>query len=50
MLAGTLTYGLGIALASLWGLLNGTPIRVSYLVAFGIIFVGSAALLLRERR
>ena len=50
MLAGTLTYGLGIALASLWGLLNGTPIRISYLTAFGIIFVGSAALLLRERR
>jgi hypothetical protein len=45
MLAGTLTYGLGIALASLWGFVDGTPIRVSYLAAFGIIFVGSAVLL-----
>jgi hypothetical protein len=50
MLAGTLTYGLGIALASLWSIVDGTPIRISYLIAFGIIFVGSTALLLYERR
>ncbi len=48
MLAVTATYGLGLVLASLWNLLVGAPIRPSYPVVFGLIFLGSAVLLLLD--
>jgi hypothetical protein len=50
MLAGVLTYGLGIVVANLWGLGTGQPIQAPYLVVFGLIAFGSAILLLRQRR
>lgn len=48
MLAVLVTYGLGVALANLWSAFLGKPISMSYLLAFGAIAVGSAALLVRE--
>jgi hypothetical protein len=45
----TLIYGLGLAVASLWNILVGMPIQPAYLVTFGIIFLGSAALLIHRR-
>jgi hypothetical protein len=48
MLAMTAAYGLGLAVASLWGVLTNTPIRVSYLVVFGVIFAVSSVLLMRQ--
>jgi hypothetical protein len=50
MLAGALTYGLGVVTANLWGLGAGQPIQTPYLVAFGLIALGSAILLIYERR
>lgn len=50
MLAVSLTYGLGLAVASLWNTLAGLPIKVSYLVVFGFLFMGSLALLALARR
>lgn len=49
MLATTLTYALGLAVASLWNVASGKPIKLSYFVVFGLIFLGSAALLLWKR-
>lgn len=45
MLAIMLTYGLGLAIASLWTALAGNPIKLSYVVTFSVIFVVSAVLL-----
>jgi hypothetical protein len=45
MLAGTLTYGAGIVVANLWGLLGGAPFQMVYLAMFAIMAIGSAALL-----
>jgi hypothetical protein len=45
MLATTLTYGFGLALASLWNVLAGNPIKPSYVAFFGVIFVVSAVVL-----
>jgi len=49
MLAMILTYGLGLSLASLSFALAGKPLKLSYFILFGIIFLVSALLLLRER-
>jgi hypothetical protein len=49
MLATALTYGLGVALTGLWNVLLGQPIIVSYVVVFGLLFLGSAGLLLVDR-
>lgn len=46
MLATTLTYAFGVAMASLWNVVGGKPIKPAYLVVFGVIFLGCAALLL----
>jgi hypothetical protein len=48
MLAMMVTYGSGLALASLWNLLAGRPVRLAYVVVFGVIFLGSALLLIRR--
>lgn len=49
MLAMTAAYGLGLAVASLWNVLADRPIKVSYLVVFGVIFVVSLVMLVRQR-
>lgn len=49
MLAMILVYGLGLSLASLWNALSGKPVKMSYVVVFGIIFLISSLFLLRER-
>lgn len=49
MLAVTLTYGLGLALASLWNAFAAKPVKLAYLLVFGLIFIGSTLLLLRKR-
>jgi hypothetical protein len=49
MLAGALTYGVGIVAANLWGLGGGQQIHAAYLLSFGLIGVGSAALLRRRQ-
>lgn len=49
MLAVTLTYGLGVSAATLWNYLAGRPIPLLYLLVFGVIFLGSTLLWLRER-
>ncbi len=43
------TYGAGLALASLWGALARQPVRLSYVVVFGLVALGSAVLLWLER-
>ncbi|MDA0245769.1 MAG: hypothetical protein OT477_20340 [Chloroflexi bacterium] len=42
MLAMLTTYGVGIAVASLWHGLVGKPIPISYLIAFSVLALGSA--------
>jgi hypothetical protein len=42
-------YGCGLALASLWNVLGGRPVRLSYVLVFGFIALGSAVLLWVER-
>ena len=34
-------YGLGLAIASLWNALADKPVKLSYVIVFGVIFVGS---------
>jgi hypothetical protein len=46
----TLIYGLGLAIASVWNAFAGKPIPITYLVAFGLIFAGSLAALLMDKR
>ncbi len=43
------TYGSGLALASLWNVLGGRPVKVSYVVVFGLIALGSSVLLWTNR-
>ena len=50
MLAMILTYGLGLSLASLSIALLGKPVKVSYAIVFGIIFLVSSFFLLRDSR
>ena len=47
-LATTTVYGLGIALAGLWSVFQGKPLKLSYVLAFGVIFLVSL-LLVRQR-
>jgi hypothetical protein len=49
MLAMVVTYALGLAVASLWNLLAAKPIKPAYLVVFGVICLGSVALMVWER-
>jgi hypothetical protein len=49
MLGVTWLYGMGLGLASAWNRLAGKPIKLSYLVVFGAIGLGSAVLLLLDR-
>ena len=49
MLAMILVYGLGLSLASMWNALAGKPVKISYALIFGIIFLVSAVLLIRDR-
>ena len=49
MLWMSLTYGAGLALASLWNVLAARPVPWSYVVVFGLIALGSAVLLWIER-
>lgn len=44
------TYGVGLALASLWGLLIGTPVKPTYAASFGLLALGSAFFLRGPRR
>ena len=46
---GLVLLGIGLSLASLWNALAGKPVKMSYVVVFGTIFVISSLLLLRER-
>jgi hypothetical protein len=50
MLAMTVTYGLGLAVGSLWNALAGKPVAISYAIVFGLIFLVSGALLLMRRQ
>ena len=50
MLAMILTYGLGLALAGLSMALIGKPVKLSYVLVFGLIFLVSALLLWDGRR
>jgi len=49
MLAMMLTYGLGLSLASVTFALLGKPLKLSYLIVFGIIFLVSSLFLLLDR-
>lgn len=49
MLWMSLTYGAGLALASLLNMVNGRPVRMSYVVVFGLAALGSGLLLWLER-
>jgi hypothetical protein len=42
-------YGFGIMLANLWNIFANKPVNPTYVAAFGIIFLVSAALLLVEK-
>jgi len=48
MLAMTLTYGLGLSVASLWNALAGKPVKLSYALVFGVIFLISSVLFFRK--
>jgi hypothetical protein len=50
MLAMTTTYGVGLAVAALWNGLAGRPIPMGYVAVFGVIGLGSIALLLMAPR
>lgn len=50
MLAMLAVYSLGLALSSLWNAFLGLPVRPAYLVVFGLIGLGSIALLAMERQ
>jgi hypothetical protein len=49
MLGVIAVYGFGVTLANLWNVLANKPINPSYVVAFGIMFLVSATLLIAER-
>ena len=49
MLGVIAVYGFGVTLANLWNILANKPINPSYVVAFGIMFLVSATLLIAER-
>ena len=43
-------YGLGLAIASLWNALADKPVKLSYVIVFGVIFVGSLVVARLSRR
>jgi hypothetical protein len=45
----TMIYGLGLAIASLWNMFAGKPIKMAYLVVFSLIFFGSLIVMLLDR-
>lgn len=49
MLAMLLTYGLGLAAASIWNSFTGKPIKPAYVIVFGVLALGSLFMLRRER-
>lgn len=49
MLAMLLTYGLGLAAASIWNSFSAKPIKPAYVVVFGVLALGSLFVLWRER-
>jgi hypothetical protein len=42
-------YGFGIMLANLWNILANKPVNLSYVTAFGIMFLVSATLLIAKK-
>ena len=48
MLAMLVTYGLGLSTASLWNVLAGKPVKWSYALVFGVVFLLSAFFYFRE--
>ena len=50
MLGVIAVYGFGVALANLWNVLASKPVNPSYAVAFGVMFLVSATLLIAERQ
>jgi hypothetical protein len=50
MLGVIAVYGLGVTMANLWSILVSQPVNPSYVVAFGIMFLVSATLLIAERQ
>lgn len=50
MLVMIMVYALGLSLATLWNALAGKPVKLSYAIVFGIIFVGSGVVLLGNRK
>jgi hypothetical protein len=50
MLGVIAVYGFGVMLANLWNILANMPINLSYVAAFGIMFLVSATLLIVLRR
>jgi hypothetical protein len=49
MLWMTLTYGMGLAAASVWNTFAGKPVPLSYLIVFGLVGLISTALLVKSR-
>lgn len=50
MLKVLITYGIGAAIANLWNTLADKPIKYSYLIAFFVIFIVSALLLVLDKK
>jgi hypothetical protein len=49
MLGVIAVYGFGVMLANLWNILTKMPVSLSYVVAFGVMFLVSASLLVAEK-
>jgi hypothetical protein len=49
MLGVIAVYGFGVMLANLWNIFANLPLNLSYVAAFGIMFLASATLLIAER-
>jgi hypothetical protein len=49
MLGVVAVYGFGVMLANIWNILANMPVSLSYVVAFGVMFLVSASLLIAER-
>jgi hypothetical protein len=49
MLGVIAVYGFGVMLANIWKILANMPVNLSYVVAFGVMFLVSASLLIAER-
>ena len=49
MLGVIAVYGFGVMLANIWNILANMPVSLSYVVAFGVMFLVSASLLVAEK-